>query len=439
MQLIQDVEIRHFHMFCGVGGGARGFNRGRAEVGNMRAKFRCVGGIDVDPQACKDFSRLVGVEATCMDLFDREQYKAFHGEAPPRRWKEAGPDQIRRAAHNERPHIVFLSAPCKGFSGLLSESKSKTAKYQALNKLTLRGIWLMLEAWKDDPPELIIFENVPRIASRGRHLLDQIIALLRSYGYAVAETFHDCGEIGGLAQSRRRFLMVARHTAKVPAFLYEPPTKKLRAVGDVLEHMPLPGDPVGGPMHAMPRLQWKTWVRLAFVEAGSDWRSLNKLKVEDGKLSEYLIIPNTVWEGGGRLGVTRWSDPTGTIAGASRPENGAYNVADPRLSGPDYGQYGVRSWDQPAVTITSQRAPGQGAFSVADPRWTEGPNGPHYKNTFRIIDWSQPSSTVSSGNGPSSGGLCVSDPRMPDTNPNRQNGIYRVVKWEGPSHTITGV
>jgi len=32
-------EIRHFHLFCGLGGGARGFNRGSARVGNMQAVF----------------------------------------------------------------------------------------------------------------------------------------------------------------------------------------------------------------------------------------------------------------------------------------------------------------------------------------------------------------------------------------------------------------
>ena len=105
----------------------------------------------------------------------------------------------------------------------MSEAKSGTAKYQALNRLTLRSIWLALEAYADDPVELFVFENVPRIASRGRHLLHQIGDLLRAYGYAVAETTHDCGEIGGLAQSRKRFLLVARHIEKVPPFLYEPP------------------------------------------------------------------------------------------------------------------------------------------------------------------------------------------------------------------------
>jgi len=305
---MSSVEIRHFHLFVGLGGGARGFNHAKPRVGAMQGHFRCIGGIDVDPAAVRDFEQLAGTKGTVLDLFDREQYIAFHGHEPPEHWREATAADIQRAAGGERPHCVFLSAPCKGFSGLLSEGKSKTDKYQALNRLTLRGVWLMLEAWRDDPPELVIFENVPRIQARGRRLLDQIGDLLRAYGYAVAETTHDCGEIGGLAQSRKRFLMVARHLERVPPFLYQPEVKKLRAVGDVLSRMPMPGAEVAGPMHRVPRLQWKTWVRLAFVEAGSDWRSLNKLVVENGHLRDYLIVPA---HPNGFMGVRRWDESRG--------------------------------------------------------------------------------------------------------------------------------
>ncbi|SDX15147.1 Site-specific DNA-cytosine methylase [Variovorax sp. YR634] len=307
------VEIRHFHAFVGLGGGARGFNKANPRVGNLQAKFRCIGGIDVDAAAIRDFNRLANATGTVLDLFDRSQFEAFHGRPPPAGWAEATTADIHRAAGHERPHIVFLSAPCKGFSGLLSQTKSLTDKYQALNRLTLRGVFLMLEAWKNDPPELFVFENVPRIATRGRHLLDQITALLRSYGYAVAETTHDCGELGGLAQSRKRFLLVARHIEKVPPFLYEPEKKPLRAVGDVLGKMLMPGDLRAGPMHRIPALQWKTWVRLAFVEAGSDWRSLNKLAVENGHLRDYLIVPSTQ-EGTGAYGVNRWEDHSKLVA-----------------------------------------------------------------------------------------------------------------------------
>ncbi len=420
------VEIRHFHLFVGLGGGARGFNRASPRVGNLQAKFRCIGGIDVDPAAIRDFDRLAGARGTVMDLFDREQYRAFHGREPGAGWREAMPADIQRAAGGERPNIVFLSAPCKGFSGLLAEGKSKTDKYQALNRLTLRGVWLMLEAWADDPPELIIFENVPRIATRGRHLLDQIVDLMRAYGYAVAETTHDCGEIGGLAQSRKRFLLVARHAEKVPAFLYEPEKKPLRAVGDILGRMPLPGTAIAGPMHRVPSLQWKTWVRLAFVEAGSDWRSLNKLAVEDGKLRDFLIVPAMH---NGVLGVQQWHDPSGTVAGASRPGNGAFSVADPRKEIYSAG-YGVNQWDAPTGAVAGESLPSNGRFAVADPRC----GATKHNNCFRVVRMGDPSPSVTGGTGPSAGGLAIADPR-PEWD--GRHGHLHVADWDRASRTVT--
>ncbi|MDP3579109.1 DNA cytosine methyltransferase [Methyloversatilis sp.] len=424
-------DIRHFHLFCGLGGGARGFNAASARVGSMTGRFRCIGGIDVDPASIRDFGRLAGVPGTVLDLFDRDQYCAFHGAEPPAGWRESTTADIHRAAGGERPHIVFLSAPCKGFSGLLAEGKSRTDKYQALNRLTLRGVWLMLEAWSDDPPELILFENVPRIATRGRHLLDQITALLRQYGYAVAETTHDCGQLGGLAQSRKRFLLVARHMAKVPPFLYEPAMKRLQGVGTVLGRMPLPGDAAGGPMHRVPALMWKTWVRLAFVEAGSDWRSLNRLAIEGGNLRDYLIVPEMFR---GALGVRRWDETTGAVAGESLPMNGAFSVADPRFEQSakwsDGQAYGVRKWDAHTGTVSGKTMPGQGAFAVSDPRMP--PSDTRHYNMFRVIDWRHPSNCVTGSQQIGSGAMAVSDPRPAG----ELFGKYAVTDWTDAAGTV---
>lgn len=422
---VEHREIRTFCLFGAIGAGAKGFQRGSARVGNLVAKPRCIGSVDVDAAANRDFKRLVGVEATTLDLFDIDQYRAFHGRMPPAGWREAMPGDIRKAAGYEYPHIVFLSAPCKGFSGLLNETRSKTDKYQALNRLTLRGVWLMLEAFKDDLPELIIFENVPRIATRGRHLLDQIVDLLRAYGYAVNETTHDCGELGGLAQSRKRFLLVARHIEKVPPFLYEPPMKRLQAVGTVLDRMPLPGDLAAGPMHRIPNLQWKTWVRLAFVEAGSDWRSLNRLAVEDGVLRDYLLVPAYH---NGYLGVNRWEDTAGTVASGSRATNGNFSIADPRppAGALEYSQYGVMRMQDTAGAVINVKSPGQGTFSVADPRH----HGPaKHSNEFRIVPFDRAAQAVTSAHG---SGQCVADPRRAgDT-----YGKYAVTPFDQPAGTV---
>ncbi|MDR6521807.1 site-specific DNA-cytosine methylase [Variovorax paradoxus] len=423
------VEIRHFHAFVGLGGGARGFNKANPRVGNLQAKFRCIGGIDVDAAAIRDFNRLANATGTVLDLFDRSQFEAFHGRPPPAGWTEAMPADIHRAAGYERPHIVFLSAPCKGFSGLLSEGKSKTDKYQALNRLTLRGVWLMLEAWKDDPPELFVFENVPRIATRGRHLLDQIVDLLRSYGYAVAETTHDCGELGGLAQSRKRFLLVARHIEKVPPFLYEPEKRPLRAVGDVLGKMLMPGDLRAGPMHRVPSLQWKTWVRLAFVEAGSDWRSLNKLAVENGHLRDYLIVPDMH---NGALGVREWSEPSGVVAGASRPHDGSFSVADPRQQLYAAG-YGVTEWDVPSGAVAGESLPSNGKFAVADPR---APAAAAQYQQYGVLDWAEPMGAVIGVKSPGQGTFSVADPRGPQDR--KPFAKYAVTEWDASTGTVIG-
>jgi site-specific DNA-cytosine methylase len=468
-------EFTHFHFCCGIGGGAKGFNKSNPRVGSMFARWRCLGGVDVSPAAIRDFDRIAGVPGTVMDLFSRGQYTAFHGKEPPADWREMGPVDIRRAAGNERPNVVFISSPCKGASGLLSETMSLTPKYQALNELTLRCIWLMAEAWADDPVDLIVFENVPRLATRGRHLLDQINQVLQRYGYAVAETTHDCGELGGLAQSRKRFLLVARHTEKVPPFLYEPEKKRLRAVGDVLGRMPFPGEATAGPMHRIPRLQWKTWVRLAFVEAGSDWRSLNRLAVENGHLRDYLIVPE---RHAGHLGVNRWDQACGTVSSRGGPTNGAFSVADPRHMGPakhsnelrvgawkeaarvvssahgtgqciadprfdpgkyDCGQYGLCSWDETMGAVINVKSPGQGMFAVQDPRSTSAFDG---AGKYQVTPFDQAAGTVIAASTTGQGAFAVADPRT-SLNTRQQGdayltgGHYGVVPWDSPSGAVS--
>lgn len=402
-------EVTHFHLFCGAGGGALGFNQGTARVGALAARFRCLGGVDHDPACIRDFTRLAGVPGTVLDLFDAEQYQAFHGEPPPAGWREATPQDLQQAAQGERPDIVFLSAPCKGFSGLLNKDAAASAKYQALNQLALRGLALLLAAWGDDPPPLILFENVPRIAQRGRVLLDLIGALLRGHGYAVRETAHDCGELGGLAQHRRRFLLVARHEQKVPAFLYEPPKRRVRAIGEVLGELPMPEAVGSSPMHRLPRLTWETWVRLALIPAGGDWRDLPGRKGTAGEYQQYGVVP--------------WGEPAHTVTGQSAPGRGPNSVADPRWHG---DVLGVRQWGEPSGAVTGRANPTTGAFSVADPRT------PRFNNVHRVVRWDEPAPCVNGGGGPSSGAAAVADPR-----PWATAGHYGVIPWTEPAGAVT--
>lgn len=406
-------EFTHFCLFAGAGGLSLGLSSGQARVGVARARLRCLGGVDVWPTAVQSFERFTGSRGTCLDLFDREDYVAFHGHEPPADWREATPEDVRAAAGGECPDILATSPPCKGFSGLLNAAASDSPKYQALNRLTIRGLALALAAFADDPPALVLLENVPRIQTRGRELLDTITGLLRSHGYAVAETTHDCGELGGLAQHRRRFLLVARHTQQVRPFLYEPPHRRVRAIGEVLEHLPMPEAPGSGPMHRLPRLTWQTWARLALIEPGKDWRSLQDLVVVDGYLRDIAIVP------------------MGT---------GAHSIADPRVADSGrYQPYGVVAWDEVARTVTGQAAAGAGPYSVADP-WlpcdVEDLHGRRHCNVYRLARWDEPSPAVTGMAGGNTR-AAVADPRM-WLGENAHANLDRVIAWGDPGGTVTG-
>ncbi len=421
-----------FSLCCGLGGQTRGFQKARIRIGPIDARWECIGGIDSDPAGLRDFERLTGARGTLLDLFDRDQYQAFHGRPPPPGWREATADDLRRAAGYEVPDCITISAPCKGISGLLSEKVAATLKYQALNRLTVRCVMLMREAWPDPAhaPRIVLFENVPRILSaRGRHLTDQILAIFAEWGFAARETVHCCGRLGNLAQGRKRALVVARNTTLVPDFLYEPPQHPLRGVGEVIGKLPLPGDPIAGPMHRVPALTWATWVRLAFVPAGKDWRALNDLAVVDGHLRDWAIAPARTWHAD-VLGVRDWAAPTGTVTGRANPTTGGHSVADPRPHlGHSYSQLGVNDWAQTTGAVTGQQSPGQGRISVADPRPT---GGTHHNNVFRVVPYTAPAPTVTGGHGPSSGGGCVADPCPPSGTHSK----WAVTPMDAPTRTV---
>ena len=150
-------------------------------------------------------------------------------------------------------------------------------------------------------------------------------------------------------------MLIARHAEKVPAFIYEPP--KRRCAPWAKSWAVCTCQATCAPaLHRIPNLSWKTWVRLAFVQAGGDWRSLNRLAVQDGYLQDYLLVPEMHR---GALGVHSMQDSAGVIAGRSYPLNGAFSVADPRFdpsaAWKDGQAYGVRRWEASTGAIAASR------------------------------------------------------------------------------------
>lgn len=440
------------HFFCGIGGTKLGTAKARAIAGGETARFQAIGGIDVDPQACRDYERLTGAPALCVDVHQLE------------------PAALRRFAGDRRPDFVASSSPCTGFSRLLSEARSREPHYQSLNELFTRSLFLCVSTW-DEPPPLMFWENVPGIMHRGAKLVADAIAMLQAHGYAVDVGNHDCGEIGGLAQRRPRWFMVARHLSRMSHVVYLPRKKRVRACSEVIGPLPMPGDTdAGGAMHSLPQLSWKNWKRLAAIPAGGDWRDLDGT-VPDGKTRREVHrrhpvqafdqpTPAITGPGGhaveavadprfkgsmvadprpfqNRMPLVPWNEPSGSVIGALQIGSGALSVADARAPGWARSRDHVGGWNGPADAVTGNgRVKGNGASTIADPRFAEGKKK-NWQQVAGVTPWDREAPTVTSGAKIHSGAFQVADPRILAFTCSPRAGAYRVLRWDQAAGTVT--
>jgi site-specific DNA-cytosine methylase len=372
----KQTEYTVLFPFAGIGAGALGFLQARAKLCGHDARFRSLGGIDVDAEACQDFESLTGSPALQADVHDLT------------------PEQLR-AFCPECPDVIFQSPPCKASSRLTSNAAAKTARYQKMQRLVLDWLRLQFETWTDRP-KLVLIENVPGITSptRGKAVLDEAKRLLTAEGYVFDEGYHECGELGGLAQLRKRYLLVARRPKQCPPLLYQPPKLRVRGCGEVVGLLPLPNADEGGPLHTMSKLSWLNWIRLALIPAGGDWRDLPGV-LEKGQQRRAVFQ---------RYRIEHWEHPTFSVDGPGT--NGTFGVADPRVRSARNGAYGVRGWEQPSRTVTGSANVDNGPFSVADPRIKTG-----FDHSYRVLRWTEPSFTVAGKAHPGCGAYTVADPR----------------------------
>ncbi|MFX8168637.1 hypothetical protein ABTL13_19620, partial [Acinetobacter baumannii] len=82
-----------------------------------------------------------------------------------------------------------------------------------------------------------------------------------------------------------------------------------------------------------------------------------------------------------------------TVQSQSRPANGAFSIADPRvIEHARYSHAGFRvaGWEHSAKTITGAVAPGSSAQQVADPRY----GAERHANVFRVVRFDQASGAI---------------------------------------------
>ena len=378
----------------GIGLGTRGLHEARVQLGDHEARFGVPLGIDIDERACRVFERITGGHALVAD---------FH---------ELTSADLRAFTHihfgGKAPFLVLGSPPCKAFSQLLSKKQAATPEYQRMAQLYYTGLRLAVTTWPDGPA-VIQWENVRGVTSRGEDIRDASKALLHEYNYEVDERVFDCAEVGGTPARRPRHILIARRRDLCRQMVALPPRRAPKSCGSALRDLPLPNDPAAGPLHRLPEISLITWLRLAFVRAGSDHRS----------------IPQAV---------ELWSK--GLLRAPVAPGQ-ADDKLQPLLAERFKGGFGVRGMNDVGATVTAESMPTNGACSIADDRLPMPPGT--FAHCLAVTDPNEPAQTITASPSPSSGRPALADERVQGLllQHNARRGAFGVNHPAAPAQTVT--
>lgn len=291
------MEIDVLDLFCGCGGTSLGFKNARIPG----ARYRVIGGVDIDRHALATFAHNVKAPALECDLstIDRAGLQNLLG-------------QTKRNKNN--PLFLIGCAPCQDFS---SHTKKKTTKGERKSLLPK-----LAEIAYELRPDAILIENVPELlADRNWEFFVSAKARLEKAGYVVRARIYNFATFGLPQERFRTVIMALKAPFRMPNGLFSPP--QFRTVRSAIGGLPVlkPGtsDP-GDPMHV----------------------------TSNHRPSTIELLRCVPKDGGNR--------PVGTGPGCLDKARGSY--------GGYTDVYGRLWWDKPAVTITARcRTPSCGRFA----------------------------------------------------------------------------
>jgi DNA (cytosine-5)-methyltransferase 1 len=228
--------------FCGAGG---------LSLGLRQAGLDVVYAFDHDEMAVKTYEANIGPHV------ERRSAETITA------------DEILSTAGVDHVDVFAGGPPCQGFS----KQKRGAHNGDPRNELVLQYARLVSEL----RPSVFLLENVTMFGhKRGKRFVDDIRKLLRDY--RLIPHFYNSADYG-LAQTRRRFIIVGQMKGLAGRFLVpEPTVDRWRTVGEVLRGLPEPPHDYGNhpdyPNHQRARVTARNIERFSHVPQGGGWRDI---------------------------------------------------------------------------------------------------------------------------------------------------------------------
>lgn len=168
-------------LFCGAGG---------LTLGLKKAGFRVVVGVELNPELAKTYK------------FNHRRTKILIKDI-----REVTGKEILELAKEKEIDLIAGCPPCQGFSQLTEKYK----RYDSRNDLVLE----MARIIEEIKPKMVMMENVPGIASKGKAMLAEFVERLEKNDYIMNMGLLQMADYG-VPQSRRRFVLLAGKGFEIP-------------------------------------------------------------------------------------------------------------------------------------------------------------------------------------------------------------------------------
>jgi DNA (cytosine-5)-methyltransferase 1 len=223
---LSDIDV--LDLFCGCGGTSAGFLAAQIRG----AKFRLIGGVDIDGHALNTYSANLNAPALRFDLRKVSESKDSCNRMMSMTLREP-----------RNPLFLVGCAPCQGFS-----SHTKMADGEDLRRNLLPHFAKIVGLLK---PDAILMENVPELlADRNWKYFRAAKTTLEEAGYFVRARIYNFAEFGLPQERFRTVVMALKGQFEMPQPFLE--AREFRTVRETIGHLPTlkPGEKQpSDPMH----------------------------------------------------------------------------------------------------------------------------------------------------------------------------------------------
>ncbi len=260
------MAYKYIDLFCGAGGLSLGFDR---------AHFENVFAVEFNPEFAKTYSRNFPEHKLIVDDI-----------------RNIDDSRIKELVGDKDIDVIIGGPPCQGFS--IAGNIGRTFIDDERNRLFLEFVRFVICI----QPKMFVMENVAAMAThRKGKTIESIVDAFESAGSGYKVKYEVLNSANyGIAQERRRVVVVGIRSDIVSDFSYPEKTEEVLTIKDVIDDLPklVSGQESTVPNHVAMKHSAQMLEKMSYVKDGGNRMDIpEELRPKSGDIRKYIRYDST--------------------------------------------------------------------------------------------------------------------------------------------------